>query len=479
MTENVDFKTVRMVLVSWLKSVYARITDRRRYERWLAILIGWLKVVYARRTEVTSRLAILYEKRVIVIGWLKLLYEKRYLISTQIYLAFTVAVALTLAASFVGWLSFDRVSESQNQVNEISVPEMTASFRIAQKANTLMSAGPELASTEDTTNYNSVSKEISAANQDLVQELAILQGRHSDEDAFDRMREHVDVLTENVYTIQSGMVESFGRQAQLEALEARIEDVNRELDEILTPIQDDLSSRGRRGFSEVDFTLYLLISEIQRDLAVANQILGSSFGITDTDSIEPLRDPLFETKWRVLNNLQETGDADLIEDVEPLVVELFDFGIGERGSLALLESEADFLVFQQTLISENRSTAASLIEDVETFVNGANESVEASVLEVGEAVNAGRLLLLIISGASVCGAALMVWLLVGRVLLRRLQIMIEWMRRMADGDLEATVEIGGRDEGGDYGRGARSVPTELARSAAVESGGEDGGGTAR
>ncbi len=446
MNENADFKTVRTVIISWLKGIYAKIADRRRYERWLAVLIGWLKFLYARRTIVTSRLAILYEKRVIAIGWLKLLYEKRYLISTQIYLAFAVAVALTLAASFVGWLSFDRVSESQSKVNEVSVPEMTASFRIAQKANTLMSAGPELASTKDTTNYNSVSKEISSANQELVQELAVLQGRHSDEEAFDRMRGYVDVLTENVYTIQTGMVESFQRQAQLESFDVRITDVNEELDELLTPIEDDLSSKGRTGFSEAEFAQYLLISEIRSDLASTNQILASSFGITDASAIEPLKDPLFETKWRILNNLNEIGDADLVEEAEPLVVELFDFGIGEQGSLALLEAEAGFLVFQQTLISENRGVAANLIKDVETFVNAANDSVEGSVLEVGQAVNAGRLLLLIISGASVCGAALIVWLLVGRVLLRRLQMMLEWMRRMADGDLEATVEIGGRDE---------------------------------
>ena len=51
-----------------------------------------------------------------------------------------------------------------------------------------------------------------------------------------------------------------------------------------------------------------------------------------------------------------------------------------------------------------------------------------------------------ISAISVVGALLIAWLFVGRVLLRRLGMLSDWMRRMAGGDLEARVEIGGRDE---------------------------------
>ena len=44
------------------------------------------------------------------------------------------------------------------------------------------------------------------------------------------------------------------------------------------------------------------------------------------------------------------------------------------------------------------------------------------------------------------GALLIAWLFIGRILLSRIEKLSNWMRRMADGDLEARVEIGGRDE---------------------------------
>ena len=386
-------------------------------------------------------------------GWLRRLYEKRYLISTQIYLAFGAAVALTLAASLVAWLSFDNVGIHQDRVTEVSVPEMYASFGIAHNANTLMSAGPRLASAANTDDYDTVSQEISAAGMELAHKLDALQRSHAGNETFDAMRRDVDALAENVHTIRDGMPESFQRRAELAAFEERILELGVQLDEILVPVLDDLTpgDSDSKGFSEAEFTQYRLVSDVQRDLVVAIQILTSSFGITDADAIEPLRKPLLEAKSRILNNLEDFNDLDLMNRVEPLAVELFDLGAGPDGSLDTLEAEAGFLALQQDLIAQNRSIATNLIADVEGFVQEANLNVEQSVLEVGDAVSAGRLLLIVISVASVCGTILIVWLLIGRVLLRRLELMLGWMRRMAEGDLEATAEIKGRDEVADMG----------------------------
>ena len=49
-------------------------------------------------------------------------------LSTQLYLGIGGAVAFTIVASLVGWISFDRVGDVQNRVNEGSVPEMAAAF---------------------------------------------------------------------------------------------------------------------------------------------------------------------------------------------------------------------------------------------------------------------------------------------------------------------------------------------------------------
>ncbi|MYK34696.1 MAG: hypothetical protein F4045_06205 [Chloroflexi bacterium] len=69
-------------------------------------------------------------------------------ISTQLQLVIAGAVALTLAASLVGWFSFTRVSEAQSRVNDASLPEITTAFHVAESASVLVAAAPRLTSAE-------------------------------------------------------------------------------------------------------------------------------------------------------------------------------------------------------------------------------------------------------------------------------------------------------------------------------------------
>ena len=65
-------------------------------------------------------------------------------LSGQFSLGIGGAVALTVAASLVGWFFFDRVASVQRRVNEGSVPEMVAAFGVAQSASNLVAAAPRL-----------------------------------------------------------------------------------------------------------------------------------------------------------------------------------------------------------------------------------------------------------------------------------------------------------------------------------------------
>ena len=88
----------------------------------------------------------------------------------------------------------------------------------------------------------------------------------------------------------------------------------------------------------------------------------------------------------------------------------------------------------------------ALVAEVDGLVVEARASAQSATQSATQAILTGRTLLLAISAISVGGAFLIAWLLVGRVLLRRIGMVSEWMRRMADGDLEVSVEVGGNDE---------------------------------
>ena len=75
---------------------------------------------------------------------LKQLWDSHTRVSTQLHLAIWGAISLTVCASVVGWLSFNRVGDAQSRVNENSIPEMAASFGVAQYGGVLVAAAPRL-----------------------------------------------------------------------------------------------------------------------------------------------------------------------------------------------------------------------------------------------------------------------------------------------------------------------------------------------
>ncbi len=393
-------------------------------------------------------------------GFFVRILESRYRISTQIYLAFGGAVFLTIAASLVGWFSFDRVGIQQARVNEGSVPEMTAAFGIAQLANILVDAGPRLAATTNTTDFQIVAADISAANVALVGQLALLQGQHTSDPRFHRMRSYVDELTSNTHEIQTGMVESFARDILLEQLRAEIADVDRQLRAVLAPAADDQWFYMMTGYRDPDdppvamvgrlnereLSQYRHLAALVSDTDYARQTLESGFGVSESSTLEPLRESFESAISRMNHNLAAIRGLDLGEEIEPLIARLSELGIGEQGALELLEHRFRILERRDDLLSQNRGVAVKLLDEVDGFVGIANASVEDAAVSSDQAVFAGKIVLAALSVVSVGGAALIAWLFIGRILLSRLQILLGSMRRMAGGDLDVEVDTSGRDE---------------------------------
>ena len=111
-----------------------------------------------------------------------------------------------------------------------------------------------------------------------------------------------------------------------------------------------------------------------------------------------------------------------------------------------MERELRLVESQRELLANNRDISVTLVAAVDGLVSQAHANAQAATRASTEAVWTGRILLLAITALSIGGALLIAWLFVGRVLLRRLEMLSDWMRRMAKGDLEVQVEIGGRDE---------------------------------
>ena len=425
------------------------------------------------------------------------LLESRYRISTQLYLAIGGAVALTIAASLVGWFSFNSVGEAQSQVNDNSIPEVVAAFGIAQHSGTLVNAAPRLTAATTPDELAAVSSGIDEARQALEGHLQVLgvntqssEGRNAelqmsnvsemgsdfgsqnlrsfygDDTRSERIRAQVDILTVGIDAIENDMSEIFELNIQKEVLRAELTDLRIQIDDIMVPVVDDQlfytmtgysslaepPARREDHFSESELARYRNVAGLHADATTANQILESAFSISSAPLIEPLRERFESASGSIDRNLSALEDTPIHAEVTPLIGRLRELGTGDDNGFDLLERQLQIIQHQEDLLTLNRGVALALVQEVDALVDTARASADGATEASTQAILTGRTLLLAISALSVVGALLIAWLFVGRMLLRRIQMLSDWMLRMAAGDLESRVEMEGRDEVADMAR---------------------------
>ena len=388
------------------------------------------------------------------------LLRSRFRISTQLYFGIGGAVLLTMAASLVGWFSFDRVGDAQSHVSDNSIPEMVAAFEVAEYSSALVTAAPSLTSATNRRDLEAVYDDISDTSEALEAQLQILEQSHADDDHLKEIRAHSQTLVTNVEAIRSQRAELFSLITQREGLKAELAELRHQLgDAVVAAIDDQLFyiMTGYRNlgdppdnfavhFAEEEFRRYRYLSELQSDANIATELLANAFTLSEATSIEPLRERFEAVGARIQRNLGPLEGLDTYDQLAPIFARLSEMGLGDRSGFALLERELRLADSQRNLLTENQSEAVALVADVDGLVVSARDSAGQATDASTQAILTGRTLLLVIGLLSLVGAFLIAWLFVGRVLLSRIQLLSDWMRRMASGDLQAQVEIGGNDE---------------------------------
>ena len=401
------------------------------------------------------------------------LLERRNRISTQLYLAIGGAVAFTLAASLVGWFSFNRVGEAQSRVNDSSVPELVAAFGVAQHSGTLVVAAPRLTTAATPKELQAVSEDITEAHDDLQAAMQVL-GQHGGRgEAFDRIQADADTLILNIRAIESEKSQIFDLSARSDELRTELGDLRTRLDDILVPAVDDQLFYTMTGyrylgqrqedreeyFSEGELWRYRRLADLHVEASEALHLMESAFSVSEAPHLEPMKERFESSAGRIERSLAslrssaagerehlQLGRLVEVRGLAPPLGRLIELGIGKEGGFELLEQELRLVESQRELLANNRDISVTLVAAVDGLVTQAHANAQAATRASTEAVWTGRILLLAITALSIGGALLIAWLFVGRVLLRRLEMLSEWMRRMARGDLEVQVEIGGRDE---------------------------------
>ena len=389
--------------------------------------------------------------------------DSRFRIATQLYAGIGAAVALTMVASLVAWFSFDQVGDAQGHVNEQSVPEMSAAFGVAQSAGRLVAAAPRLVAAASRAELAVTAASVDSQRLLFEAQLADLVG---EEERHERIRELGSTLTANIDAIDDSMAERFELAELVEGVRTELAVLQRELSRHLAVAIDDQLFYAMTGYrtegaapaprgehlSEAQLTRYRLLAGLAENATIGMQILASAFTLSSADYLVPLRESFLAAVEKIDRSLPALGDAPMHSMVRPSFGRLRELGLGDQSGFALRARELRLSERQQLLLAANHELAEELVTEVERLVEDAEVSAGLATRASEDAIGTGRGLLLALNVFSIVGAALIAWLFVGRVLVRRIGRLSDRMRAMADGDLEASVDISGRDEVADMAK---------------------------
>ena len=389
---------------------------------------------------------------------MKRLLALRFRISTQLFSAFGVAVAFTVAASLVAWFSLDRVGDAQAKVNEVSVPEMEAAFGVAEYSSELVSAAPRLTTSSTPREVTDVWQEISTARQQFSERLSTLE--QIDRERARRIGSQIDRLEDNVITIRDKMATAFFFNRRSDTLLQEMTDLRAELEQVLIPAVDDelfyiITGRSELGafiapyathFSEQEFGTYRHLTALQADTNIALQQLSSVFSIFDPALVEAQEERFESSIASIDRNMAALNNSELEERLTPLYTRLEELGLAEDGVFVTLRSKLELAEEQSALLALSREQSTDLLVEVDQLVGAAALSAQEATQASSRAITTGLSLLLAISVISIGGALLISWLFVGRVILHRINMLSGRMREMAEGNLEEEVVVEGHDE---------------------------------
>ena len=397
-----------------------------------------------------------------MIAWLRRLSQSRFHISSQIYLGLGAAVAFTVAASAIGFVSFDQVGGVQRRVNEDVVPALAAAFRLANQSSVMADDAPLLMAAPTPQALEEVSRRVERDRRDFKVRLAELTEltERSGATLPAEISAGGAALTANLEQIERMVRQGFVLAAKRREMRAELFRLHEWLTAALVPALDDQLFYTMTGYRELGappdprvrhatpeaFDHYRHLAGIRDGAAIGQQVLATVFTLGDAALLEPLRERFEAASHGIRRHLQALPPTPLNERLTPLAARLISLGNRAGGAFDLRSQELALKASEAELLEENHRLTAELVAVTTGLVGAAQAHADAATRASAEAIRTGQNLLIVLIIVSTAGAVLIGWLYVGRVLVSRLELLAARMHAMAKGDLEGEVEVRGRDE---------------------------------
>jgi methyl-accepting chemotaxis protein len=377
-------------------------------------------------------------------------------VRARLYLAFGIAAALTIVGALVAFYEFTIIGMTTNEIVSRGLPTTTVSLRVAEQTASLVSSGPRLMSAGKEKSRSEIMESITQQEKGLENGIAQLKALgiakiNDIEASHNALMERLETLNQSVSNRISMSNERAylassvrsAHEAMLIGLAPAIDDANFDL----------MMNAKQEGAATLETRLELLrrLLETESESNLLAGLLTEASLVNDASRLEPLRDLIDAAQRKITKNLNAIGDSAQREKLTALYKNLAAIG-ADDGIIAARAYELNQQRDAFSAYEAVQAEAAKLKQVVDDLVDRQGHNAQEISKYAADQIRSGQLILTVLSITAVLGATLIAWLYVGRSVARRLGLLSDAMRRIADGDLNVDIKDNRSDEIADMGR---------------------------
>ena len=388
-------------------------------------------------------------------------------VSARLFLAFFGISVFAILGAAAGNYASLQVGERLERI-DARVPRVASSMQISRAANRLMASTPALLAAASTQERDEIAERMRPEIDHLTAGLADIQRGGSTESAATAVEPLVTSFRSNLAELENLVGLRLKSKERLAALLREAFQANQDTEQLFAPwfqvmemqINRSLRNPRDRGVESGAPSDGELAASVARERTARTAQHGFSNVVEQLVRTATAGD---RSRLPVVDFEIRRGLDDLearAKDLDPKLRRLFidqvvhvrQLAIGPDAILATRRQEFDLIGKAEKLIGENADVSTRLDAAVNRLVSETETDIVSST---GDALSVQRLsgnALLVLAALSLLGSVLIVWLYVGRNLIRRLMSLNDGMLAIVAGRQLHPIEIAGSDEVAEMGR---------------------------
>jgi methyl-accepting chemotaxis protein len=335
------------------------------------------------------------------------------------------------------------------------MPATVESIRLSEDTSDLVAFAPRLMAAENESQRTEIASEIAAQSGNLkvrIDRLRALNASQSAEiaDTLDRSMARA-AMDDRLDALSQAVADRIKISAQRRALALAVRKAHENLLEAVTPAIDDANfdltaksqKDGTTPSQSIDSLRRLL--EVRADANLLVGLLIEASMVTDITNLPPLRDSIAAADRHIDDNLRELPKSDQRDKISALYGKLASL-FGDNGIIVERTKELKGEQDAQHVYAAALAQAKILRTAVEGLIQQQGAIAETLSVRAISQIKLGRIILILLSIVALASAGLIAWLYVGHSIVGRLTALSGAMRRIADGEVDVAVAVGGQDE---------------------------------